>query len=389
MAGFKAIGLKPGDCVCIHSFNDIWYPIFFLGVIAAGGVYAGTNPAYTAHELSHALKTAKVKYVLSQRDLIGPVLKAAADVGLAEEKVILFNPHGEDASAGRLQWKDLLKHGEADWVRFDDLETAKNTTAALLFSSGTTGLPKAAMLSHRNFIAQHTLMYEAPRRPYKAVRLVALPMFHAASAPVAHTTPLRAGDKCYVLARFDLEKWFWAHEKYQVTDVAMVPPVTLLAINSPLKEKYSLKAAKAAQVGAAPLDKHPQARMQELLGGKPMTQVWGMTETSCVATRFQYPSYDTTGSVGVPIANLDVKLVDDSGKDITGFDVRGELCVRGPTVIRGYFENPEANKRDFDEDGFFHTGDIAFIDRKSGLYYIVDRKKVSLACVKVPLPQRR
>lgn len=150
-----------------------------------------------------------------------------------------------------------------------------------------------------------------------------------------------------------------------------------MAINSPLKDKYNMKAARMGQAGAAPLDKHPQARMQEILGNKPLTQVWGMTETCCVATRQRYPSYDTTGSVGVPLPNLDIKLVDDDGKDITGFDVRGELCVRGPTVIRGYFENPEANKRDFDEEGFFHTGDIAYIARVSGLYYIVDRKKVS------------
>jgi len=151
-----------------------------------------------------------------------------------------------------------------------------------------------------------------------------------------------------------------------------------MAINCPFKDKYNMKAARIGQVGAAPLDKHPQARMQELLGGVPMCQVWGMTETSCVATRLRYPSYDTTGSVGVPLPNLDVKLVDDAGKDITGFDVRGELCVRGPTVIRGYYENPEANARDFDDEGYFHTGDIAYVARVSGLYYIVDRKKVSL-----------
>lgn len=155
-----------------------------------------------------------------------PVLKAAAEVGLGKDKVIIFNPQGGEGVEGHLQWRDLLKHGEEDWVRFDDLETTRNTTAALLFSSGTTGLPKAAMLSHYNFVAQHTLLYEAPRRPYKAVRLTALPMFHAASAPSAHTTPLRIGEKSYVLPRFDLEKWFWAHQTYGVTDVAMVPPVS-------------------------------------------------------------------------------------------------------------------------------------------------------------------
>lgn len=101
-----------------------------------------------------------------------------------------------------------------------------------------------------------------------------------------------------------------------------------------------------------------------------------MTETSCVATRHPYPNQDTTGSVGIPLKNLDMKLVDDDGKDVTGYDVRGEICIRGPTVIKGYYDNPEANARDWDKDNFFHTGDIGYCDGKTKLWYIVDRKKV-------------
>ena len=166
--------------------------------------------------------------MLSQAELMTPILKAVGEVGLEREKVVLFNPDGdgEGVFEGQLQWKDLLSHGERDWERFDDLETAKNTTAALFFSSGTTGLPKAVQLSHLNIIAEHTLIYEAPKKPYTVVRLFSLPMFHAATAFQAHTTPLRNGEKAYVLPRFDLEKWFWAHEKYGVTDLTLVPPVS-------------------------------------------------------------------------------------------------------------------------------------------------------------------
>lgn len=376
-AGFKAIGVQKGDCVSIHSFNEIHYPIFFLGVIAVGGVYAGTNPGYTQHELTHTTKIARAKYILTQPDLLPNILKAADANGVPRKNVIIFNPKGEPAPEGFLQWNDLLQHGETDWVRFDDYETSYQTGAARLYSSGTTGLPKAAELSHLNLVAQHMLVFETNPRPWPVRRFLALPMFHAATAPSAFCTPLRNGDQAYVVPRFDLETWFWGHEYYRITDLAAVPPIVVLAINSPLAKKYSLASCKVGQCGAAPLDKGPQARLQALMAdGAPLTQVWGMTETSCIATRHAYPSHDKTGSVGVPIPNLDVKLVDDDGKDVTGYDVRGELCVRGPSIIKGYFENPEANARDWDAEGFFHTGDIAYIDGKTGLYYIVDRKKV-------------
>lgn len=212
---------------------------------------------------------------------------------------------------------------------------------------------------------------------FKPSRLLALPMFHAATAPVACVTPLRSGNVTYILRRFELEPFLKYIEKYQVTELPMVPPVCIGIIMSPLSKKYSLKSIRSAACGAAPLDKGPQARLKALLSpDAPFTQVWGMTETSCVATIFYYPEHDVTGSVGRMMPNLDCKLVDNDGNDISAYDTCGELCVRGPTIVNGYFKNPEANARDWDSDGYFHTGDIAYRDGKSKLWYIVDRKKV-------------
>ena len=286
VAGFRSMGLQTGDCVCMNSFNDIYYPILFLGVVAAGGIVTGVNPAYTPYELAHTLKIAKVKYILTQPDLIDGVLKAAEENGLPKERILIFNPNDEAAPPGFRQWNDLLQHGEQGWTSFDDYKTSWATSAARLFSSGTTGLPKATDLSHYNLIAQHTLVYEDNPRPWRIVRLFSLPMFHAATAPVAFTSCLRAGNKAYVTPRFDPETWFWAHEEYGITDLGVVPPMVVMAINHPLNKKYSLKSVKIASTGAAPLDRLPQARMQALIGEDvPFTQVWGMTETSCIATR--------------------------------------------------------------------------------------------------------
>ncbi|KAL2065067.1 hypothetical protein VTL71DRAFT_4207 [Oculimacula yallundae] len=378
VAGFHAAGLKKGDCVCLHSFNDIYYPILFLGIIAAGGVFAGTNPSYTQFELVHHIKTAKTTFLITETEnnMHENAVAAAKECGIPDSKVWIFDALGNPVPQGFRSWKELLGHGEKDWVRFDDEKTCKETTAARLFSSGTTGLPKAAVLSHYNFIAQHTLVHEISRKTWRSKRLLCLPMFHAACVPVAHTTPLRSGQISYIMRRFELEPLLANIQNYQITDIGLVPPIIIAIIMSGLGSKYSLKTIQALTVGAAPLGKDSQDRMRALLPpGAFANQVWGMTETSCVASMFHYPEDDKTGSVGRMLPMLDSKIVDDDGKDITGYDVRGELCVRGPIVIAGYFENPKANAESFDSEGFFKTGDIVYRDGKSKLWYIVDRKK--------------
>lgn len=202
-------------------------------------------------------------------------------------------------------------------------------------------------------------------------------MFHVATAPTCHFSPLKDGVGTYVLRRFELEPFLKAIEEHQITDCPTVPPMVISIIQSDLKDKYSLASVKFATCGAAPLDKAQQARFQALLAKDAVyTQVWGMTETTCICTNFPYPEADTTGSVGRPVPGVELKLVDaaDPDKDITGYDVRGEVCIRGDTVIRGYLDE-KATAESWDKDGFFHTGDIAYCDKETGKWYIVDRKK--------------
>lgn len=188
-----------------------------------------------------------------------------------------------------------------------------------------------------------------------------LPMFHAATAPLAHYSPLRTGDKIYTVKRFELESYLAMVQKHEITEGAFVPPMVHMIISSPLMEKYSLKSIRLGHTGAAPLDPGSQARLKKFLrDDTTLTQVWGMTETSCTCSMTPWTEgHETTGSVGKMLPNTDAKLVDDDGKDVSEDGVQGELCVRGPLVVKGYYKNPEANKRDWDEEGFFHTGDVA------------------------------
>lgn len=376
VAGFHAAGLKKGDCVCLHSFNDIYYPIIFLGIIAAGGIFSGTNPSYTQFELVHHIQTSQSKFFITEPEMLDSALKAAKECGIPVENVWIFDVLGQELPVGFRSFKELLSHGEKDWERFDDEETSKSTTAARLFSSGTTGLPKAAALSHYNFVAQHTLVHEINRKTWRPIRLLTLPMFHAACVPIAHTSALRQGAPSIVMRRFELEAFLANIGIFGVNEMGVVPPIAIAIIMSGLGAKYSLASLRSVSIGAAPLGKASQDRLRALLGENAVVnQVWGMTEMSCVATMFHHPLDDTSGSIGHFLPNCDAKLIDDDGKDITGFDVRGELCVRGPIVVAGYFENPKANAESFDSEGFFKTGDIVYRDGKSKKWYIVDRKK--------------
>lgn len=138
-----------------------------LAIVGAGGVFTGTNPAYTEMELHHHFKASQTRFLISEPEILGPLMAAAEDANIPKSNIRVFNVFGQAIPSGMRAWDDLLNAGEEDWVRFDDLESVQKTTAARLFSSGTTGLPKATIITHYNMIAQHELVYEVHPRPYQ------------------------------------------------------------------------------------------------------------------------------------------------------------------------------------------------------------------------------
>lgn len=186
------------------------------------------------------------------------------------------------------------------------------------------------------------------------------------------------------MRRFALADFLRCVEKFNVTSMILVPPMVVAIVNAAAENatfvRRCLRSVKSIVGSAAPLDAETQAKLQNLLPRHSVfTQLWAMTETTTVACHFYYPLRDDTGSVGTFVPNIDVKLVDPNlegdGLEVGPYDMRGELCVRGPTVIQGYLDNPEANSRDWDKEGYFHTGDIVYCDSKTKLWYVVDRKK--------------
>lgn len=211
--------LPPTDVVL--TYPQIHYPIVVNRIIAAGGIFTGTNPGYTSYVLSHAVKIANVTTFIVELELLYHIQTAAKENDISDFKILVFDTGlpGQSIPPGLKSWRTLFNHGETEWVRFNDLETAENTQAARLFSSGTTGLPKAAVLSHYNFIAQEMMTSVFFPCPYTAISMIALPLFHAAVAPRTHFSPLRSGIKTYFMRRFALEPFLTNIQRFAITVV--------------------------------------------------------------------------------------------------------------------------------------------------------------------------
>lgn len=167
IAGFRKAGLRKGDCVSITSFNDIMYSMCFLGLVGAGGIFSGTNPAYKPMEVRHHIRTAQTKWFIVEPELLNGILETALAEGIAKDRIFIFNTRGQSVPEGFRSWEWLLDQGEEDWIRFTNVEICKETEIARLTTSGTTGPPKMAIQSVYNATSWHTMMNEFKSPPFE------------------------------------------------------------------------------------------------------------------------------------------------------------------------------------------------------------------------------
>lgn len=263
------------------------YPILILAIIGAGGVAMGTNPSYTQGEIDHAIKMAKVRFVLAEPELLDNMILGLKNnnVDLGDRLFVLDFQEDQTVPDGLRSYRSLLEHGTKDWIRFDDLNRSTNTTAQLYLSSGTTGLPKCAMTSHLNLVAQHQVVFESrPAENYHQRAVAAMPCFHVGVAPYLIASIFKDGKEIYVMRRFDLIPYLQHNAKYKCTHIVSVPPIIVAIVMSgladPTSKTYrpecSLKSILGGTVGAAPLSGDIQGRFYKLLSpNATFGQVWG------------------------------------------------------------------------------------------------------------------
>lgn len=356
---------------------QIYYPILMLAIIGAGGRFTGSNPSYTIFELNHHIRTSHARFLVVEPPMLATAIQSAKDCGIPATKVYTFDTNDQAPLSGQNSWTKFFEHGESDWVTFDDPSQVKSTISTLAFTSGTTGFPKAAMISHLYAINQlQTLKAQKPA--YEVSRLICIPAFHAFAVPLLTGCAIRESQTAYIMRRFDIEIFLKSIRHFQVTEIPLVPTILIAMLTSSRTTKEDLLSLRSVYVAGSPLRSSTQKDFQSLLHPDAVvTQVWGMTETGW-ATMFFWPESDDTGSVGRLIPSMRAKLVAEDGSIITEDHQRGELLVKGVSMMNGYFNDPVATAETIDEDGWLHTGDMAYCIQ--GKWYIVDRKKVSIHC---------
>jgi 4-coumarate--CoA ligase len=392
-AGLLAAGLKKGDRVLLFSGNTIFFPVVMVGTIMAGGIFTAANPAYVARELAYQLKDSGARFLITAD---GPSLDTALDatrqIGMSASQIFVFDD-GIATLEGRREGRGEIRHWTAlvadeatgrafRWPELNPTEL-RNTTVTLNYSSGTTGVPKGVEITHRNYVSNAEQMEFQTRldRSYeektaRAKLLCFLPLYHAMAQTIFGINALKQNIPVYMMSKFDFIQMLEYTQKYRITFLILVPPVVVAMAKHPITKKYDLSSVENVGSGAAPLGREVCVELEKLWPNNVINvkQGWGMTEITCSAMGWHPEEYSESFSVGELNANCEAKIVDDDGVNEVPQGERGEIWVRAPNVMKGYWNRPDATRDTLTPDGWLKTGDIAYID-KAGKFYIVDRKK--------------
>jgi acyl-CoA synthetase (AMP-forming)/AMP-acid ligase II len=344
----------------------------FHGILRAGAVVTTINSLYTAGEIEKQLRDAGATWLITVSPLLAQASTAAEAVGIPHTRVIVL-----DGAHGHPNLRELLTEGSpAPEVSFDPA----THVAVLPYSSGTTGIPKGVMLTHRNLVANvQQSRSNIDLRDTDRV-LAVLPFFHIYGMTVLLNLALRQRASLVTMPKFDLVEFLSNIQKYGCTYLYIAPPIAVALAKHPIVDQFDISTVHTVFSGAAPLDGETAEAAGRRIGAR-MMQGYGMTELSPVSHAMPYSRDDIpVSSVGAMLPNQVCKLVDtETGEEITevgadGVTRAGELWVKGPNVMVGYLNQPEATAEILDEEGFLHTGDIA-VYHEGDYFSIVDRVK--------------
>jgi len=364
-AALTARGFARGDALCLYSPNTPEYAAVFFAVAELGGVNTTANPMYGVEELARQLKDSGAKLLVTAPPLAEKACAAAAATGVP----------------GVITWGEAP--GCTPFAAFLATEAGAPVTytvspahdrVALPYSSGTTGLPKGVMLTHRNLVANLAQIDFIDSTQPGECLVGVLPFFHIYGMVVVLCGVLRKGGCVVTMPQFDLEQYLRLTADYRVRRAYLVPPIALALAKNPIVDKFDLSNLEFVTSGAAPMGRELEEDCGARIGCM-VKQGYGMTEASPV-THFtpEDPLFARSGSCGLLVPNTECRIVHLETKKDVGAGEHGELLIRGPQVMMGYLNNADATAQAVDDDGWLHTGDVGYADA-DGFFYIVDRLK--------------
>ncbi|EEQ90742.1 hypothetical protein RJZ56_001665 [Blastomyces dermatitidis] len=372
------------DVVTVISHGQPFVSVAFYGTIAAGGVYSAASPSSTVAELARQITIGNSHLVICGQEMKELVSQAAKQCNLPLERVLVLesNPSLKFCSLeGNI---NVVSDKRLTWQRITDPTALEKSLIVILWSSGTTGLPKGVMLSHKNLVSETFLVsvsgkawaakeMEAGREIPPVRTLAHLPISHIAGVFGYLIGPFSAGGLVIWMGKYEWKKLLSLAKQYKITSFYTVPSIYLRIAKSPdVTDQFSHLVG--AATGAAPMDGDLQTAASKKLGDGSQVvigQTWGLSETTGAVTMMPKGVDDYTGCIGYIIPNVELRMVDESYNDVEPGQP-GEFLLRGPMITQGYYNNPQATKDTF-HDGWFCTGDIGI--QRNGKFYVIDRKK--------------
>jgi len=372
------LGVAKGDRVAIAMRNYPEWPIAFFAILAVGGIAVALNAWWTGEELAFGLDDSGAKVLVADAERLerlAPYLSRFGDLAAIAVRA-------EEVPAGLLKYDALI--AGAPPCDLPDVKIEPDDPATIFYTSGTTNHPKGVLASHRNICSnmvtlQFTIARTAlragrqPSAPLPGVRLLCVPLFHATGCQSVLQTSVLLGGKLVFMHKWEPLAALELMAREGVTQLSCVPTMLWDVLNTPTLGKYDLSALRSIGIGGAAAPPELVRRVNQLLPGRNLANGYGLTEGSSQTTGIGGADFRAKpDSVGLPVPVCDIRIVDGNGRDIpTG--VAGEIWIRGPNVVEGYWHRPEASAETF-IDGWLHTGDIGRIDEE-GFLYIVDRAK--------------
>ncbi|KAL4186763.1 hypothetical protein AMTRI_Chr09g15550 [Amborella trichopoda] len=363
-AGLSDLGIKQGDVVLLLSPNSIYFPIICLAIMSIGAIITTTNPLNTPREIHKQAADSKAKLAVTTPALV-------AKLGLTKLPVVLI---GSDTKAQSCvcSLDDLMR---SDPEKRPVVRIRQEDTATLLFSSGTTGASKGVATTHRNIIAMISVVQRRFSSGDLLTFLCTVPMFHIYGLCAFATGLLSTGSTIVVLSKFEIGEMLRAVQRYRVTHLPVVPPILMALGATEMAKGFDLGSVKTVVCGGAPLSKEATEAFTARFPKVAIMQGYGLTETSGIGASADTPEESRRyGTAGLLSPNMEAKVVDpDTGEALLP-NQRGDLWLRGPSIMKGYFSNAEATAGALDSEGWLKTGDLCYFD-EDGFLFVVDRLK--------------